>query len=63
MTGTGATASTTAGTNGSVATPPHHMPAGLPALRNDDVRSTSDRAPRFLGIPDRVHDKPSGVMH
>jgi hypothetical protein len=63
MTGTGATASTTAGTNGSVATPPHTWPACLPALCNDDVHSTSDCAPRFLCTPDRVHDKPFGVMH
>ncbi len=39
------------------------MPASLPALRNDDVHSTSDCAPRFLGTPDRVHHKPSGVVH
>ena len=39
------------------------VPAGLPTLRNDDVHSTSDCAPRFLGAADRVHDKPSGVMH
>src|ERR1700722_7283212 len=38
------------------------MPAGLPALRYDYVRSACGRAPRFLGAPDRVHDEPSGVM-
>jgi hypothetical protein len=37
--------------------------AGLPALRNDDVHSTSDCAPGFLGAADRVHNNPSGVMH
>jgi hypothetical protein len=32
-----------------------YVPAGLPALRNDDVHSTSGCA-RFLGTADRVHD-------
>jgi len=40
-----------------------YVPAGLPALRDDDVRATCDCTPRFLGGPDRLHDKPSGVMH
>jgi hypothetical protein len=39
------------------------VPAGLPTLRHDDVHATSDCAPRFLDTADRVHDKPSAVMH
>ena len=37
--------------------------AGLPTLRNDDVRSRSDCASGFLGAADRMHDKPVGVVH
>jgi hypothetical protein len=39
------------------------VPAGLPALRDNDVHSTPDCAQCFFGASDRVHDKPSGVMH
>jgi hypothetical protein len=37
--------------------------AGLPALRNDDVHSTSDGTPGFLGAADSVQNKSSGAMH
>ena len=37
--------------------------AGLPALGDDDVHSTSDCATGPLGGADGMHDKPSGVMH
>ena len=63
MTGTGATASTTAGTKRERRHATPDVAAGLPALRDDDVHPTSDCAPGFLGAADRVHDKPSGVMH
>ena len=63
MTGTGATASTTAGTSGSVATPLQTCPPASHPCATIDVHSTPDRAPRFLDAADRVHDKPSGVMH
>jgi len=39
------------------------MAARLPALRDDDVHAASDCASGFLGAADRMHDKPSGVMH
>jgi hypothetical protein len=37
--------------------------AGLPALRNDDVHTSADCAPGFLGAADRMHQERSGVMH
>ena len=39
------------------------VPAGLPALRDDHVDPSPDRAPRLLSTPDRVHHKPPGVVH
>ena len=40
-----------------------HVPAGLPALRDDHVRARRDRPPCFLGGADRVQDNPPGVVH
>ena len=56
ITGTGGAASTTAGTNGSVATLLQTYHAGLPALRDDHVDTRRDCAPRLLGAADREHD-------
>ncbi len=39
-----------------------HVPAGLPALRDDHVRAGRDGPPCFLGGADRVQDNPPGVV-
>ena len=62
ITGTGATASTTAGISGRVATVPHTCPPAFPALRDDHVRAGCDGPPCFLGSADRVHDNAPGVV-
>ena len=43
--------------------PTPHVPAGLPALRDNHVHAGRYRPPCFLGAPDRVHDNPPGVVH
>jgi hypothetical protein len=63
MTGTGATASPYRWDKRERCYATPHVPPGLPALRNDDVHPISGCAPRFLRAADRVHKKPSGVMH
>ena len=62
ITGTGATASTTAGTSGRVATVTPHVAAGFPALRDDHVHPRRDGPPCFLGRADRVQDNAPGVV-
>jgi hypothetical protein len=37
--------------------------AGLPALRDDYIHPTPDRAPGLLGAAHRMQHKPSGVVH
>jgi hypothetical protein len=39
-----------------------HVPAGLPALRDDHVHAGCDRSPCLLGAADRVHDNATGVV-
>ncbi len=40
-----------------------HVPAGLPALRDDHVRAGRDCPPCLLGAADRVHNDPPGGVH
>jgi MFS family permease len=42
---------------------PPHVPAGLPALRDDHVHPGRHRPPGLLGGPDRVQDDSPGVVH
>ena len=63
ITGTGVTASTTAGTNGSVATLPQTCPPAFPALRDDHVHAGRDCPPGLLGAADRGHDDSPGGVH
>ena len=63
ITGTGATASTTAGTNGSVATVPHTCPPASQPCATTTFYAGRDRPPCLLGAPDRVHDDSPGGVH
>ena len=63
ITGTGATASTTAGTSGSVATVPHTCPPASQPCATITSTPDADRPPGLLGGADRVQDDSPGVVH
>src|SRR5689334_18572895 len=62
ITGTGATASTTADTSGRVATVPHTWPPASPALGDDDVYAGGDGSPRLLRAADGEQDDSPGIV-
>ena len=61
-TGTGATASTTAGTSARVAVRAADVAAGLPALGDDDVGAGLGGAHRFGDAADAHHQEGAGVV-